>query len=728
MQTNFTKKNLAFLLMIFGLFLSFSPQQVQGQTGDCPYPIIFLHGWTGNENSFIDTYSDPDFENLWGARADVFYAMQNASFSTNVWGYDGLADTPDDDVLTWFTNETNELAPGCIYAINLDNSWNQDVDNPIIYKNDGDAIAFNESDSNEAAIYKAGQMFKKCIAAVLAANPDKEKVILAGHSMGGLHIREYLQRRSPATPTGTPVWWIDPTSPDGHKVARVLTSVTPHGGSNTMGNISNADDETAASRDGLPDLNSSAVRDLRYNWSCGALGLFTCTAAYLWGGDEDAGWGWWSEDVNCDGDENDDNVVGINIDGETQGVGDEWDGTYDNPNIPLPENIHYTWMTADIFGDDGDGVVHWSRQWLYENNIARPNDGVNWRLSDSIFVNRFHLSANDYAEEVIRGLDEPDYPLFAYNIELNHTYSDVLTYRPTVVPEGLPTADVDFFKFDIPADYSPNQGLEIRFTTHAQRAIKVTYYDSAPADYLDFNDNGALGGIYAANTGDQIITISPQLITPGATAYLKIQADDISISDWKTPILFSIETPPPLAIEWSGFWGEAMEAQIALQWKTEQEVKSDRFEVQRSNNGIHFETIGTVAAKGTSSTPQQYDFLDEQPLHGDNYYRLKSIDTDASFEYSESLHFTIQQQETTIGKVYPVPAEEEVIIDLETTTAQDWTWLMTDAMGRPVKSGTQALNAGEQQLRFSLEDLTTGVYFINLKTERFSEQVRVLKK
>ena len=91
---------------------------------------------------------------------------------------------------------------------------------------------------------------------------------------------------------------------------------------------------------------------------------------------------YWSIDVNCDGDD-DDEILGINENGEHQGFADIWDGTIDNPLMPLPANIKYTYYVSDA-----DGVVDDARQWLYEggsgetadyntgNSVSVPHDGI----------------------------------------------------------------------------------------------------------------------------------------------------------------------------------------------------------------------------------------------------------------------------------------------------------------------------------------------------------------
>jgi hypothetical protein len=71
-----------------------------------------------------------------------------------------------------------------------------------------------------------------------------------------------------------------------------------------------------------------------------------------------------------------------------------------------------------------------------------------------------------------------------------------------------------------------------------------------------------------------------------------------------------------------------------LKWISAAEVNTDRFNIQRSNNGISFETIGTLNAVGNSSTPVTYTYTDKLPKPGTNYYRLKMLDKDGKYTYS----------------------------------------------------------------------------------------------
>ena len=494
--------------------------------GDCPYPILFLHGYTGSQVSWEPFTGHPAVAAIWGPRADVFHAVLNAyEDEERIAGPDGVLDTPDDDVLVQFVNETNALAPGCLYADNFENWWNEDPANPRIEVNGdgspGGSLA-SESDSNEEAAWKQGYALGRMIARVLEANPGKDKVVLVGHSMGGLTAREYLQRRDTG---GRPMWWVDPDDPAGHHVAKLLTVGTPHRGSNFFGNPFRVD----TTRDDLPDINSSAVRDLRYSYFC----LFCDSPGpYLFGGHEGNGFGWHTDDVNCDGDEND-VVAGIDIDGRAQGFAKPWDGTTDNPALPLPRDVRYTWLTSDNGGGDDD-IVDLARQWLYDAAGPVPSDGVPYRLADTLLTDVFHLDEQEDTDAVIRGLDEPDYPAHAYAIAPGPRYAGTATIRSFSAPDGPPTADPDWYAFD-------TAGGPVQVTLHPTpgRSGRLDLYDAPPDPYE--TGPSALGRDFAA--GQRGASVAA-VLAPGRH-YVRVRHDGVGPGDWRRPYRLTVTAAPP---------------------------------------------------------------------------------------------------------------------------------------------------------------------------------------
>ena len=486
------------------------PSAAAQPAGDCPYPVLFVHGYTGSQDSWQPFTEHPDVGALWGPLADVFHAVLNAyEDEERIAGPDGVLDTPDDDVLVAFANRSNVLAPGCIYASNWENWWNEDPADPQIEINGGDSpggIFASESDSNEEAAQKQGYALGRMIGAVLAANPSKDRVVLVGHSMGGLAIREYLQRRDAA---GAPQWWVDPAQADGHRVARVLTVATPHRGSNLLGN------PLRTGRDGAPDINSAAVRDLRQSYAC----IF-CDGPgpYLFGGAEGGiAAGFHTDDVDLDGDESS-AITGINIDGRDQGYAGAEDGTADNPAMPLPP-LRYTWLTSDV-GTGGDLVVDLARQWLYDAAGPVPSDGVAHRMADTLLTDAFHLDLQEDTDAVARGLDEPDTPAFAYRLAVGATYAATATVRSQQAPHGAPTTDPDWFRVDglgdLAVTVTPTPGLAGRLDI---------YRDPAPHETAD----GSASVTWAAGAAPVTLYLT------GGRRHLRVTHSGIGAQHWRTP-------------------------------------------------------------------------------------------------------------------------------------------------------------------------------------------------
>lgn len=710
-----------FLRSVFILGLFFPASGLIAQAGDCPYPIIFLHGWTGSEGSFSSVYNNGDFQSVWGGLADVFHAVVNAQEGTYIWGNDGIPHTNDDDVLITFTNETNDLAPGCLYAINLDNYWNENTSNPQILIHDGGSPSFWASDSNESAIYKQGYALGEMIKKVLAANPGKEKVILMAHSMGGLESREYLQRTDAG---GHHIWWVDPNSSDGHKVAKLVTTSTPHRGSNTMGNVSGfADHEENSTRDGLPDLTSEAVRDLRYSYGCGFLDLDDCPGNYLFGGDEDdiGTWFYANADVDCDGDESSPNIIGININGQQQGFSNPWDGTYDNPSMPLPTDIRYTWITSDIPVDNGDGVVAWSRQWLYDNNIPKPNDGMAFRLSDSLLTDESHLTVNSDVNTVLRGLDEGDYPQFAWDVVPEIEFAGMPQRRSISTPEGPFNTDPDWFKFTL-ATVS-TAGLEVAFIPNPNLGGRIDFFTSTPGSYTPMSTTGQYGSAFSPGTNSVLLNIPKGDLIPGNVYYLRIIHNNVGGNSWRAPYRFHFTPATPLPLELLSFSGLANQKEVNLFWTTMNESGTANFDIERSDNAFHFDKIGSIPAKVQNANTNSYTFTDGDAQPGMNYYRLKMIDLDGSFTYSKQISIVLKREVAAIS-LFPNPASTELTLQFESATKEELSVMIYNAMGQTLLHQDFLPEAGFNQIKLDVSSLSQGLYFMEIRQGEMAEKVK----
>ncbi len=99
---------------------------------------------------------------------------------------------------------------------------------------------------------------------------------------------------------------------------------------------------------------------------------------------------------------------------------------------------------------------------------------------------------------------------------------------------------------------------------------------------------------------------------------------------------------------------------VILSWETASENNNDFFEIERSENGKDFEAIGKIDAKGDSRDNVKYSFIDKMPINGTDYYRLKQVDFDGRYEYSNVVNIAISGKELS---VFPNPASDYIIIE-----------------------------------------------------------------
>ncbi len=128
--------------------------------------------------------------------------------------------------------------------------------------------------------------------------------------------------------------------------------------------------------------------------------------------------------------------------------------------------------------------------------------------------------------------------------------------------------------------------------------------------------------------------------SPGvATLSVNLLEGKNSIEFTETPILDYIKLASNGALPSTlmSLNGVARQKTIDLNWRTAQEENTRYFDVQKSSDGNQFVSIGKVKAAGNSTSPSNYLFTDNNPTQGINFYKLKTVDMDGSFTYSNNV-------------------------------------------------------------------------------------------
>ncbi|HNE47339.1 MAG TPA: T9SS type A sorting domain-containing protein [Chitinophagales bacterium] len=110
-----------------------------------------------------------------------------------------------------------------------------------------------------------------------------------------------------------------------------------------------------------------------------------------------------------------------------------------------------------------------------------------------------------------------------------------------------------------------------------------------------------------------------------------------------------------LPIELTDFTGSQQGHAVKLEWTTASELNNDKFIIERSSNGDDFDAIGIVSGAGTTEIVHNYQFFDQAPAGGINYYRLKQVDLDGAFTYSQMIVVEVSGEASYL-KIYPNPS------------------------------------------------------------------------
>jgi Secretion system C-terminal sorting domain len=178
------------------------------------------------------------------------------------------------------------------------------------------------------------------------------------------------------------------------------------------------------------------------------------------------------------------------------------------------------------------------------------------------------------------------------------------------------------------------------------------------------------------------------------------------------------ELVAPLPIELLYFRGKLqVNNQILLDWVTSSEQNNKGFEVQRIDKNGDWQIIAWVNGFGTTLEEQRYDLLDKNPFAGLNYYRLKQVDFDGTFEYSEVIAIEVESRFNEL-EIFPNPTSG----NLNFSESLNGNLIVRNVLGQVVWQKIETNNIQSLDLSF----LTTGTYFLehldqndNLQTAKF---------
>lgn len=172
-------------------------------------------------------------------------------------------------------------------------------------------------------------------------------------------------------------------------------------------------------------------------------------------------------------------------------------------------------------------------------------------------------------------------------------------------------------------------------------------------------------------------------------------------------------TPTPaLPIELDYFTADQQGTRNTLRWRTLSEENTSHFIVEHSTDGLNFSELGSVKARGFSTTPIEYVFSDKNQFPV-VYYRLKSVDNDGTYSLSDitMVKLTHIDEESRIA---PNPVNDILRLYFTSKMANENEYIITDLLGRVCLKNKITIMEGQNVLEVSLADFPQGSYTISL--------------
>jgi hypothetical protein len=185
----------------------------------------------------------------------------------------------------------------------------------------------------------------------------------------------------------------------------------------------------------------------------------------------------------------------------------------------------------------------------------------------------------------------------------------------------------------------------------------------------------------------------------------------------------SVNFVGPLPVRFNFFNGTRLNNAVELAWQTSMEMNSDQFIIERSNDGVRFQPIGTIRSSNQPSAINAYSFTDDQPLNATSYYRIKQVDVNGAFSFSRMVRVDAKQVASGI-QLFPNPASDYVTLK-HNKVREGATIHLYSASG--VLLSIQTIKEGTQQTTIHTNNLSPGLYYISLQDGQIKTMNRLLK-
>lgn len=309
---------------------------------------------------------------------------------------------------------------------------------------------------------------------------------------------------------------------------------------------------------------------------------------------------------------------------------------------------------------------------------------------------------------------------------INNNITFALTYNPIAVLINMPSNDAannyaineQIANYDTLVRILNNRGINFwitttqprNFTSQSQLDLLKAMRDST------FSRYGAYAVDFWNGIADANGWILPQY-NSGDGVHLNNTAHRILFERMRDATL-----PQILPVELAMFNVRYESGKVKLYWVTTNEINNRGFEIERSINNQNWHTAGWVDGNGTTDGMHTYEFIDLPSVDGDYLYRLKQVDFNGQYKYSDIAHtIVVTGRDIYLGQNYPNPFNDKTNIYFIMPETASVTLKLFDVLGRELKVLFNGIaERGNHKIEFNASGLHAGIYYYTLTANGYS--------
>ncbi|TAL61688.1 MAG: T9SS type A sorting domain-containing protein [Bacteroidetes bacterium] len=191
----------------------------------------------------------------------------------------------------------------------------------------------------------------------------------------------------------------------------------------------------------------------------------------------------------------------------------------------------------------------------------------------------------------------------------------------------------------------------------------------------------------------------------GAATYTAVAA---GLTEF-TPFILVTDVAP-LPVTWLDVSAECNKGDVTVKWSTASEQNSDYFTVERSYDGTNFTDIANVLAAGQSSAIKNYSFVDEDPIPGVSYYRIRETDFNSSFIISAQM----TMNGCSNDDIFIFGSEGGISVNIDAAAEGKYVFELYDVLGQNLMNETKTVPAGSNHLKLFVSNIASAMYVVKV--------------